>query len=60
VYGEIVDPVMLEGRQLEESGLLTKQTNEEVYYEKIWARVVGFHLCYIFGWLLVFAEASEG
>lgn len=34
-----------------ESGLLTKQINEEVYYEKIWARIIGWLLYFIFGWL---------
>ncbi len=43
-----------------ESGLLTKQTNEEVHYEKIWARIIGFLLCFIFGWLRMCAEASKG
>ena len=49
---------------IDESGLLTKQTNEEVYYEKIWARSIGFHLCYNFGWLRLDARvvwpAEEG
>ena len=53
------------GSAIDESGLLTKQTNEEVYYEKIWVRIIRFHLCYIFGWLrldarVVWREESGG
>ena len=48
------------GSAIEGSGLPTKQTNEEVYYEKNWARIIGFHLRFIFGWLLVYSEATGG
>ena len=50
------------GQAIGESGLLSKQFNEEVHYEKIWARIIGFHVCYIFGWLRidVWPEESGG